>query len=501
MNLSTNLEMQELHDIWRKSALQFVVLDFIILDIVRRIRGLVPTTILTTTPIAQIEIEDPYLVKESPIFGVPKIPTLLGAATFLEDQFNLGNVSRNLFQAIKSFPSPAMPPVIDEVLFLQYIKLYTDYRVAVFIQQLLSYVLINPQVLRGFQKLEDKIKVDTIRNKLKGVRLGQYDYETENLTDGIILLINNFGTVTDRNEDTLKILLTDIDISATRNWNTIGNPSVPLPPGATRLPQEDAKKFAQLVGIFQLLSNTLKENLISGIQANLVPATTTTPQVNDIARVSLDVHGLNTIGQIWKEIFSSPGEPPSVIIFLRNEISKIFDSFENSKSASGMEQHIAISKDRVKKFLETVLEANTDAKLTDLSNQPSSDAFLSNFRSLQVSKTDNLPAPRHLNFLYTIWWILKETPILAEFHERAELFIDGWDASGNPKSPRLFPTNLCSQIFPDIVDKRVADITLGTISLERIFNSRKKSFGELNRQIQLPEGLPSMLLKARGISL
>src|SRR6266540_4271237 len=218
MNLSTNLEMQELHDIWRKSALQFVVLDFIILDIVRRIRGLVPTTILTTTPIAQIEIEDPYLVKESPIFGVPKIPTLLGAATFLEDQFNLGNVSRNLFQAIKSFPSPAMPPVIDEVLFLQYIKLYTDYRVAVFMQQLLSYVLINPQVLRGFQKLEDKIKVDTIRNKLKGVRLGQYDYETENLTDGIILLINNFGTVTDRNEDTLKILLTDIDISATRNW-------------------------------------------------------------------------------------------------------------------------------------------------------------------------------------------------------------------------------------------------------------------------------------------
>ena len=111
---------------------------------------------------------------------------------------------------------------------------------------------------------------------------------------------------------------------------------------------------------------------------------------------------------------------PSVIVSLRNELKNIISYFENSKSAPGMEIHRSISLDRVIKYIQSVLDEHIEAKLTNLSNQPSEDGVLNTYRSLVIDPTSNLPLPRlgMINFLFTASWILQDTPKLSDFHER-----------------------------------------------------------------------------------
>lgn len=491
--MSNDIETQKLYDTWRRSLLQFVTLDYIIRDNVNKMELLpVATNTLSTPPVTLTsnDIKNPYWIEKNIIMSIYNLPQNL-VSKFLEEEFNKNNISRELFQTIRSFG------LLDQQQadLVQAIRLYIDYRLAIFIQQLLSYVLLYPDILNEFQKMDDRTRLDTVRSNVKRITNDLHEFE---VTYIILYLIDTFGKIKTPttpltnpgvDENLLKVLLTPINPpppATPTNWNAI-TPAT-WGPGGIAL-------AASLDEAFKLLSNLLKVHVKTAIPigTQLTAATNVAPP-NDVIEISVDLGKLEAVNEIWRSIFVRNENSPVVIDYLRNELPKIYEHFEKSKAASGMEQYIALSKNVVREFLQAALSSNKETKLNDIYNQPSSEALIDNFRSLQLetpTNPDNLPTFEQLNFLFCVWWLLTETPILADFHTRAENYF-------NPGSPRL---TYSQQIFPDIIDKEISDRMVVTVSLERMFNNRKKNFEELNKQIMGPEGLNNVLLKARGISL
>jgi hypothetical protein len=185
-----------------------------------------------------------------------------------------------------------------------------------------------------------------------------------------------------------------------------------------------------------------------------------------------------------------------VLDYLANELPRIWDYFENSKSGQDVVQHVASAKHAVRTYLESALSDNRDAKIRDLSNNPSVDNLLDNIRSLRNPITDSQPPENQTKFLFTVWWILTDTPRLSDFHKEAEFYFQ----PEPPINPRIQPDTL-PKIFPDIIDKRSLAAISRTLSLERLFDDRKKNFSGLNKEMQTPGGLPRILAKARGIAI
>jgi hypothetical protein len=500
-------EIQQLHNIHRNAIWQFVGLDYIIYFNIKKMRDLPTKTSNLTTgnTVEQIKIEDPYFIPKSPVFTIPIPVTTTSASStqnIIEYLFNLGEISRSLFQSIRSIddvvagydPIPAGD--IDEKELLDRIKLYIDYTAAIFIQQLLSFVLLYPETLLSYMKLDDKARQDTIRTRAKLVRNDLFNYELEVVTDTIMLLMNSLGLSVGEGE--LASLLGDVDKEGKRKWSSLLEDE--------KYTAQKVKENARLIEIFQKFSNMMEPDLISGIPRKDVKTYSRDKhQINDLLRVTLDLHMMNVIGQVWKELFKTTGSP-SVIMFLRNEITKIIGYFETARSAPGMEVHISISLDRIVQYLESVLAENIESKLVNLSNQPSSEDALNIYRSLQIGNgtEGNLPRTGILNFLFTANWILQDTPVLADLHERAEEFIEGWNISGTtvtPVSHRLQPINLCSQIFTGIVSKVATDTTSEKLALELFYNSSRQRASEVTKLLRTPGGLNEFLIKARGVPL
>ena len=198
--------------------------------------------------VEQIKIEYRYFFQKSPIFTIPT--TRDTPNNDLEHLFNIGDISMALFQSIRSIDdvpenySPIPAGAVDEKQLLYNIKLYVDYRSALFIQQLLSFVLLYPENLLYYAKLDDKTRRETIRTKSKAVRSDLFNYELEVVTDTILLLMNSLGKPVD--EVGLKPLLNNIDLNRDFDWNKLS---------ATA---SDVKGYIQLIELFQTFSNMME---------------------------------------------------------------------------------------------------------------------------------------------------------------------------------------------------------------------------------------------------
>ena len=428
---------QGIHNTCRHIILKFIGTEFIIFKNLQEMRNLpIQTNNAGPQTMTQIKIEDPYFLPKSPIFTIPTITSAnIPSTPSLEDEFNKNNVTRNLFQIISSFPSfNNGADEINQVELLYNINYYLDYVSALFIQKLLSYVLLYPQRLLEFTKLtDDKARLEKIKSTIKMRKSGLFDYDSDIIIESILTLINAFGRNSD--ETNLMQLLTNFDKETQFDWTKLN---------VAAFETNKCKTYTNLDDVFQMLSNLMNPDLISGIPMDKVLTTNTTDLKNDLVITSLDLYKFEILGHLWHDIFSE-NDVLIGILFLRDELSKIYGYFENSNPANNYEYHKSISLDTINKYLETVLSENVEKKLEELIDKPNSDGILTIFRSLKIDQDKNLPILSKVNFLFTASWLFKETPMLKEFHRRAEEFIFGWHSipsgvspnNGTAKSERL----------------------------------------------------------------
>jgi hypothetical protein len=217
-------------------------------------------------------------------------------------------------------------------------------------------------------------------------------------------------------------------------------------------------------------------------------------------QVNTGLESINIIVDIWKKIFNSRINSTMVLDFLVNELPRIYEYFEKSKSGPNMEQYIALAKNTMKTYLGSIFE-DLD-RLRDVISNASTESAIATFASLQKSKSSsntNKPKEEHIKFLYSCWWILNESPFLSELHNLAESY-------NNVNDPNVIARiSNSTSIFPDIVEKpsiaTSSSNATNLISLERMYNERKKNSGELNRELLLPDRLAHLLVKVRGIPI
>jgi hypothetical protein len=516
-----NNHMQEMHNVWRKSLLQFVAIDYALLGAFRVIeanprspKGAPPHPHLPSPPPPKEmnKVDDVYRFVTNPVVQAHDLAATLHAPA---EEFSTGNIPGSLLTAVGTIPEiPVSPnaPQFSDALFLDDVKPYIECRIDVVIQHLLSSSLLYTDALNELKKMDLKIREDTVSNHIRSTSDIPYLSEVTSIILHLIDRIGNFprdlpttGPVTfppsppfpSAREDLLKRFLqydgTPWDADPTIDSRGGRPPRVGISFDASR-PQ--AITAAGLDETFKLLFNLVKVDL------SIIGSTTTAPPNDqDLVAINLDLTFLNLIVDLWGELLRSrsSSSSPIVIDYLANELPRIRDYFENSKSAPDVVQHIAGAKHAVRTYLESALSENRDAKIRDLSNNPTVDILLDNLRSLRnpvAPKTNIQPPEDQAKFLFSMWWILTETPRLSDFHIEAEIYSDP-----DPiRNLRMDPVT-SAKIFPDIVDKGALAAVSTTLSLERIFNERKNNFSELNKEIQTPGGLSSMLLKARGVAI
>ena len=222
---------------------------------------------------------------------------------------------------------------------------------------------------------------------------------------------------------------------------------------------------------------------------------------NDLVRVVIDVQFMEKILDIWKYLLESDNITPVIISFLRDELPKIFEYFEEAKPLPGVEEHVDISRVTVKNYLDTFSNQNMIARLRELSSMPSSYGALKIFRSLQVNSLDNFPDPNIINFLFTATFVLRENPALSLLHKRSEEFEEGWDDTTTPPTPKSPRHALSAKIFPGIIFKNGRAQFSESISLERNYNSLKNAITDLDIRIGQVGQMQHLLKTARGIPL
>jgi hypothetical protein len=476
-------KMQLIHDVQRYSLLQFVGMDFIIFDSVGKMRGLPrnSNSVTVGTTLDQIMIENPYFIPQSPIFAVPQA---MGPST-IETRFNKGELSWNLYQLVIGFGA-------DDDKLLEYIRIYIDYTLAIFLQKLISYVLLYPERMLYLKSLDNKQKLDILKDKASHFPFENYGYESGFIFNTVLILIDAIGNKLN-SETSLLPLLTEIDESDQNNWNLL----VPA-----QFDSERIQNLTELTETFRTLLHSMKPDLISGIPLSKINNIVNNPP--DLVRLCFDNRALEIIAHIWQDLFEPANNPPMVFLFFKNEIVKIFEYFSKSKPVSVAEL-LGISLDRIKKFLDTIIGENLESNLAFITSRPSSELVLNLFRSLKSDINNNRPNPATLSMLYSFWWLLQSTPLLYQFHERAEQFIESWTVlPGNVKkynSGRLDPINLCQQIFPSIVNKSIGDVLSEAPSFEIIYNKNKEQSMEFVRRASIPGGLTKILSEMRGVPL
>jgi hypothetical protein len=497
-----NNYMQEIHNLWRKSLLQFVATDYTILDAFRVIESnpnSPKTTSIEHLPFTNI-IEDVYRFVTNPVVKLVSWsePNHSPIGDFVD-----GNIPESLLIASDAIIEVGAHQAteLNDTRFVDDVRPYIECRIDLLIQQLLSYSLLYSDAHNELKKMDEKTRKDTVFNHIKNT--SDIPYLSE-VTSIILHFINKFGdlpssplpttgpvtfppeTLPLAREDLLRRFLQydGTPWKASRGGTTHGgisfNPNSPQ----TRI-------IAGLDESFKLLLGLVK------VEISIIGSSQSVPGLRDLVAINLDLTLLNFIVGLWGELLRSRStKSPIVLDYLANELPRVWDYFENSKSGQDVVQHVASAKHAVRTYLESALSDNRDAKIRDLSNNPSVDNLLDNIRSLKNPITNSQPPEDQTKFLFTVWWILTDTPRLSDFHKEAEFYVDP-NLSTNP---RIQPDNL-PKIFPDMIDKRTLAAISRTLSLERIFNDRKKNFSDLNREILTPGGLPRILAKARGIAI
>jgi hypothetical protein len=239
--------------------------------------------------------------------------------------------------------------------------------------------------------------------------------------------------------------------------------------------------------------------------------------VNDLLRVTIDVHFMERILDMWKHLLASEITTPDIISFLKDELPRIFGYYEEAEPLPNGEPHIDISRVRVRDYLNTFLKQNIIEKLTELSGRPSVEATLKIFRSLQIVRTqptgnglveEVLPDPNILNFLFTVTFILQQNPALSILHKRSELFEHGYKSeditnsdSQKPHGDAEVRYGISEQIFPGIIFREGRAQLLETVELEQEYNRLKNEITDLDLKIGQVGQLQNLLKTARGIPL
>jgi hypothetical protein len=494
--MEAEVQIRDIHTLARNSLLIHVSMDYIIYSITNKMRILDTSTSRSnlndtagSNIMEQIKIEDPYFIPKSPIFHIETSAAdlLTPEGHFIEDEYNTGNLSRNLFVLINSFPRRTHP-----LQMLENTKLYMDHTSALFIQTLLSSVLLYPDKFLALRNLDTNSKLEIIKDSIRGKYIGISNAESQSLTDFVLHVIETL----ERNPEETGImpLLADLDKEGIHSWLRLSN--------FVRI--TDVQKFTNTVDLFHRLSNTMKPELISGIPRHLakeISASATDRCVNDLIRVIIDVQFMEKILDIWKLLLESDIKSPDIISYLTDEIPRLFEYFEASKPLPGVEEHADISRVIVKNYLDTFLNAGLLSKLSELSNLPSSELLLKQLRCLKTDLQDNLPVKSIVNFLFTATFILQEHPTLSVFHQRSEEYDSGWVDSAHqsdPKSPRWI---LSPRIFPGIIFRDESVDLPETVPLEIRYNKLKNSISDLDLRIGQVGQLNKILREARGTPL
>ena len=491
--MSTNIELQQLHTLARNSVLIHTAMDHVIFTSVNHIKILNTDTDAgniknapagTMIKMDRIKIDDPYFLPKSPIFNLPKNPTPL-AGISIGDEFNTGGLSRNLFVLVDSFGLDDTGKLST----LENIQLYLDHTSALFIQTSVSYVILYPEKFLNLKNLDNKSRQVTIKDKIKEKYRYVSDAESESFTDFISLLIDTLGSNPD--ETGLLKLLNDIDKNVDgpnhHDWKGLPFDIV------------DIKNFTNTQDLFHRLSNSMKPDLISGIPRNL--ALESGSVINDLVRVVIDIGFMEKILDIWRYLLESDDKTPFIISFLEDELPRIFAYFEEAKPLPPGEQFVDISRVMVKKYLDTFLNQNIIAKLTELSGRPSSDAAIKIFRSLRTESANYLPDLNILNFLFTVTFTLQENPSLSTLHIRSEQFDGGYTGGTGSDPVNKVRIDASPQIFPGIIFKDGRAQLLESVGSEQDYNGLKNGITDLDLRIGQVGQLQDLLKLARGIPL
>jgi hypothetical protein len=517
--MSTRIELEQIHTFSRNAILLHTGMEYIIFDTANKMKNMVASTASQNLKPErpqpeQIKIEDPYFIPKSPIFDLKKrnFGPKDEESQLLEEEFNTGNIPRDLFTLIRSLDF--QDDNEDEIAVLRKIKLYTDHTSALFIQTLLSNVILYPEKFLALKNLDTKSRLVTVKNNVQEKYRDISNAESESITDFILLVIDTLGSAPV--EINIIKLLDEVHKNALPH--DIHNWIKPEPPGF--FTTEEIKTYTNTIDLFNRLLNSMNIDLICGIPREnaKVKKDGTDDIINDLLRVTIDVQFMERILDMWKYLLASEITTPVIISFLKDELPRIFGYYEEAEPLRDGEPHIDISRVRVRDYLDTFLKQNIIEKLTELSNRPSSEATLKIFRSLQIVRTqptgnglveDVLPDPNILNFLFTVTFILQQNPALSILHKRSELFEHGYkneEDITNPDSQKPHGDaegryGISEQIFPGIIFRNERIQLLESVELEHEYNRLKNEITDLDLRIGQVGQLQNLLKTARGIPL
>jgi hypothetical protein len=365
---------------------------------------------------------------------------------------------------------------IREAITLEEIRAYAEYRIAVFAQDLFSYILLYPNVFREFKDMQKqpdwnrngKTLENYLSEELERVTGRPVEFE---IIDLFLSIIDKGGSLEEEkiNDLTYEDYLRKVLIS--EEWK------IDI--------EETLEKLSEASGLTQTLEKLFTlayENdvLVEDDEFQIVPA--------------IDVGILTNINVVWDSVFDSRAAVPELVYFLGAYIPIISQRFASCQPSPNQKDYFYDQLKKVEKYLDDAISKETITELQSLQEDPISSKVLTFFRSLGRTVNDplKLPTERRRQFLYIIWWSLTKDNELSELYNEIV-------KPGDPGRP---PGVNPSALFPgSLVEGGRSDGRFGTASLEQRFKYHQTSAKSFKEKLKQPGGLVTTLERLRGYAI
>ncbi len=490
---------QKIRSIWRKCFLQFIALDN---DVLYYYKNLPPNVSVDRSPYWPIikDISSQYLDDPSG----------------KQSDANIDSETKD--DDKKDQSTTTTTTAIININKSRSDQNYIHYRTSLFLQEILCYPLLYPEVLytikEHYSSTEEKTigkDKSNIRNlladKIERISNGKRpQIEIINILLKVIFKLGSFSSPQSQS------LLPSSSISSFENENnyTYDDMEQQVVDGQNSeldvvdnlltydTPNENQQKVKE--------DNMLDLVNLREIYDELVPIVNYFTNNNSSYSVNMDIGILDTILDNWNLFFNSyilksSFEPLSVIDHLVRELSNLETRFSNSKPMISQDDYLFYSDqlDSIKKYLNKAFSLNGIQKkrlyyLYDLLNNPSYTRTLSIFRSLDESPSShNRFSEGRLAFLRLIYWTLTEKNELKDIY--LECINDNNKKQSKDKTPPITYSNKklsARALFPDS-DGKSNNYLDYRIDIRRY----KKSVDNLAKSLQTP-GQLEIILKQTG---
>ncbi len=338
---------------------------------------------------------------------------------------------------------------------------YIYYRKNLFIQDMLGYAMLCPQVLTHLKKMANDKEV--LRNEIEK-RSGD-------------------GLLQPEIDDTIGVFITCLgSIENSEYEDGLENAEV----------NEDS--------IISYLKASKINKIDDDIQLKNVGLKLAYDELNqDINDQGVDIRSLETIEKFWRNIFTSTKFQIDVIKFLTDDMSTMGSHFEGIKPKPEEQQDYDMVIKDIIQYVNNISEKPLK-EFQGITNTNGSDVrkLLNVFRSIR-SAQDNKIHHNHLDFLHMVFWLVTKGMSIPEAYEFYERNFNHYLADKDKKKRKLNPADAASKKkIQDLLSNQILKEKNGQLHTDNnLFSERIKQLQKDLEHVHILAKTPGKLKEAK----